>query len=470
MKVNDDLTVTAWGRIWPAVISAAELHALIDEREDEGLYRINRRMFTDPAIFDLEMEHIFAGNWVYLAHESQLPNANDFLTAHIGRQPVILTRQPDGSLSAMLNACQHRGAVLELKTRGNKKLFVCPFHGWSYRNNGRLVSCGDVEAAGYSAGFDKGTLALKAVPRVESYRGFVFACMNADVGSLSDYLGEAKTFIGLIVDQDVHAELQVIPGPQTYTFDGNWKLQAENGVDGYHVNMIHGNYVLTTKNRERIAGANDVVKPLDVGNFQKLPGGYYAFENGHAVLWNELPNPEVRPSFPLRDFYVEKFGEERAYWMTNTWRNLFIFPNLFLMDQMSSQIRTFRPLGLEKTEVKALAFAPKHEAPELLPKRIRQYEDFFNASGLATPDDLAAFNATQAGFAALDAEWSDVSRGARNLISGPDDRAKRLGFKPQFCGTQLQDEGLFLNQHRQWLKILTEGLQKNDAIVREAAE
>lgn len=452
------------------MVSSAELHALIEEREGEGVFRINRRMFTDEAIFDLEMEHIFAGNWVYLAHESQLPNANDFLTAHLGRQPVIITRQPDGSIAAMLNACQHRGAVLELRSRGNKKLFVCPFHGWSYRNNGRLVSCGDTQAAGYGSGFSKDALALRPVARVESYRGFIFGSLNADVSSLADYLGAAKTFIDLIVDQDIEGQLQVIPGPQVYTFDGNWKLQAENGVDGYHVNMIHGNYVLTTKNRERIAGENDVVKPLDVGNFQKLPGGYYAFENGHAVLWNELPNPEVRPSYGLHGHYVEKFGEERAHWMTHTWRNLFIFPNLFLMDQMSSQIRTFRPLALEKTEVRAFAFAPKHEAPELLPKRIRQYEDFFNASGLATPDDLAAFNATQAGFSAVDAEWSDVSRGSRNLIAGADDRARRLGFEPQFCGTQLQDEGLFLNQHRHWLRQLTKGIENSRRDVLEAAE
>jgi benzoate/toluate 1,2-dioxygenase alpha subunit len=140
------------------------------------------------------------------------------------------------------------------------------------------------------------------------------------------------------------------------------------------------------------------------------------------------------------------------------------------MDQMSSQIRTFRPLSLSKTEVKAFAFAPKSEDPAIRPKRIRQYEDFFNASGLATPDDLAAFNATQAGFQANDAEWSDVSRGARNVIVGADERARALGFEPQFCGTQLQDEGLFLNQHRNWLRQLREGQERSAEQALEAAE
>ena len=283
------------------MVGVAELRALIDERETEGVYRINRKMFVDPEIYELEMKHIFEGSWVYLAHENQLPNPNDFLTGYLGRQPVVLTRRADGTVGGFLNACQHRGAVLVQRTRGNKKLFVCPFHSWSYANDGRLVSCGDVGTAGYGSGFDKGVLGLRPIAKVESYRGFIFGCLNKDVCSLSDYLGASKTFIDLIVDQDSNGEIEIIPGPQTYTYDGNWKLQAENGVDGYHVGTIHGNYVLTTNNRQQIAGDNDVVKPLDVGGFSKLAGGYYAFENGHAVLWNELPNPEVRPSYVKRD-------------------------------------------------------------------------------------------------------------------------------------------------------------------------
>lgn len=444
------------------MIEAGHLASLIDERPEEGLFRINRRMFTDQDIFELEMKHIFEGSWVYVAHESQIPNPNDFMTTHIGRQPVILTRSRNGELVAFLNACQHRGAALELLSCGNKKLFVCPFHGWSYQNDGRLVSCGDIQAAGYGDAFEKQDHNLRRVPKVESYRGFIFASLSADVPSLSSHLGEAKKFIDLVVDQDPNGEIEVIPGPQTYTYDGNWKLQAENGVDGYHVGMIHGNYVLTTNNRQRLAKTDDVVRPIDVGRFSDYPGGYYAFENGHVVLWNESPNPEVRPAYALRQSYVEKFGEDRAKWMTDCWRNLFLFPNLFLMDQMSSQIRMFRPLSIDKTEVRAVAFAPKCDTPAQRAKRIRQYEDFFNASGMATPDDLAAFNATQIGLKARAAEWSDISRGSRNLVVGADERASKLGFVPQYGGTGLQDEGIYLNQHRQWLKLLERGIQTSE--------
>ncbi|MDB5425257.1 MAG: benzene 1,2-dioxygenase [Phenylobacterium sp.] len=441
-------------------ITATELGGLIDERPDEGVFRVHRRMFTDEQIFELEMKHIFEGNWVYVAHESQVPKPNDFMTTYIGRQPIILTRSRDGELAALLNTCAHRGASVELGKCGNKKLFVCPFHGWSYENTGKIISCGESETAGYGPGFDKANHDLRRVPRLASYRGFIFGSLSAEVPELEDYLGAAKTFIDLIVDQDPKGEIEVLPGVHSYTYDGNWKLQAENGVDGYHVNMIHGNYVQTTSNRQRIAAGREVVEAVDVGNFARYSGGYYAFENGHVVLWNESPNPEVRPAYAARARHVERFGEDRAKWMTDCWRNLFLYPNLFLMDQMSSQIRMFRPLAVDKTLVTAVCFAPRNEAPELRAKRLRQYEDFFNATGMATPDDLAAFNATQRGYEARNSEWSDVSRGARNLIQGTDERARRLGFTPQYGGTQLQDEGIYLNQHHKWLSLLSEGLDK----------
>ena len=200
---------------------------------------------------------------------------------------------------------------------------------------------------------------------------------------------------------------------------------------------------------------------MDVSRFSEFPGGYYAFENGHVVLWNESPNPEIRPSWTHRDAYAGKFGTERAWWMSNCWRNLFLYPNVFIMDQMSSQIRIIKPVSVNKTEVRTVCFAPKSDTPELRTRRIRQYEDFFNAAGMATPDDLAAFNASQKGFEARDVEWSDVSRGAAKVVEGGDSRAKRLGFEPKYCGMQLEDEGIYLNQHHRWRELLVQGLARD---------
>lgn len=449
-------------------ITQGDIASLIDERPAQGVFRVHRSMFTDPALFELEMQHIYEAGWIYLAHESQLPNPHDFLTTSIGRQPVLLNRSADGKLGGFINSCRHRGALLESSRCGNKRQFLCPFHGWSYGADGRLQGCGDLAKAGYGAGFQKSELGLLPIAKVASYRGFIFGSLSAAVPALGDYLGAARTFLDLVVDQDPQGEIEVVPGPQAYTYNGNWKLQSENGVDGYHIGVIHGNYILTAKNRQRLQGENARVKPMDVSQFAAFPGGYYAFENGHVVLWNESPNPEVKPAFARREDYAARFGAERAWWMSHCWRNLFLFPNVFIMDQMSTQIRLIRPLAVDKTEVRTVCFAPKHEAAAQRTQRIRQYEDFFNAAGMATPDDLAAFNASQSGFQARSVEWSDLSRGAVNLVRGADLRAKALGFEPQWCGTQLEDEGIYLNQHRRWREMLLAGLG-GEPRLREAA-
>ena len=105
-------------------------NALQDDPEN-GVFRCRRDIFTDADLFELEMKHIFEGNWIYLAHESQIPEINDYFTTYIGRQPIVITRTKDGSLNAVINACAHRGAMLCRRKHGNKGSFTCPFHGWT---------------------------------------------------------------------------------------------------------------------------------------------------------------------------------------------------------------------------------------------------------------------------------------------------------------------------------------------------
>src|SRR5699024_4732651 len=119
----------------------------------------------------------------------------------------------------------------------------------------------------------------------------------------------------------------------------------------------------------------------------------------------EWTNPEDRPLYARRDELIEEHGEAMGNFMVNVSRNLGIYPNLYLMDQFSTQIRHFRPISVDKTEVTIYAFAPKGEPAEARAARIRQYEDFFNASGMATPDDLEEFRASQKSYMATAAPW-----------------------------------------------------------------
>jgi benzoate/toluate 1,2-dioxygenase alpha subunit len=437
------------------------LNDFLIEDHAKGDYRLHRSAFTDQRLFELEMKYIFEGNWIYLAHESQIPDTNDYYSTYIGRQPIFIARNRAGELNAFINACSHRGAQLCRHKKGNKATFTCPFHGWTFNNSGKLLKVKDPVDAGYSECFNKeGSHDLKKLARFESYRGFLFGSLNPDVVPLTDFLGEAAKIIDMIVDQSADG-LEVLRGSSTYTFDGNWKLQAENGADGYHVSAVHWNYAATTNRRkEEAAKREDNIKAMDAGRWGQQGGGFYAFEQGHMLLWTNWANPEDRPNFPRYQEFADKFGQPTADWMIQRSRNLCLYPNVYLMDQFGSQIRLLRPLSVDKTEVTIYCIAPRGEAPQARARRIRQYEDFFNVSGMATPDDLEEFRACQQGYAGKVMEWNDMCRGAAHWIKGADAAAEQIGLKPVMSGLKTEDEGLYTVQHSYWLKVMQDALAK----------
>ncbi|SFY13776.1 benzoate 1,2-dioxygenase, alpha subunit [Paracoccus pantotrophus] len=429
------------------------LAVAVQDDKEAGLYRCRRDIFTNEDLFALEMKHIFEGNWVYLAHESQIPEINDYYTTWIGRQPVVITRDKTGALNAVINACAHKGAMLCRRKQGNKGSFTCPFHGWTFSNTGKLLKVKDAKTTQYPEQFGKdGSHDLTRVARFESYRGFLFGSLNPDVASLEDFLGETKVIIDQIVDQAPEG-LEVLRGNSSYIYDGNWKLQMENGCDGYHVSSVHWNYA-TTMDRRSETGT----KAVDANSWSKSVAGVYGFENGHILLWTNTRNPEVRPVWNRREEIAARLGEEKAGFIVNQTRNLCLYPNVFLMDQFSTQIRVVRPLGVDKTEVTIFCFAPKGESAEDRAHRIRQYEDFFNVSGMGTSDDLEEFRACQTAYAGTLALWNDMSRGAPLWIDGPDENARRMGLKPLLSGERSEDEGLFVCQHEYWAQVMRDAL------------
>lgn len=429
---------------------------VVDDPEN-GVFRCHRSMFTDSDFFELELKHVFEGNWLFLAHESQIPEPGDYYTLFMGRQPVVITRDKQGELHALLNTCSHRGATLCRKKRGNKGTFTCPFHGWSFKNDGKLLKAKNEKSGAYPDGFkEDGSHDLKKVPRFENYRGFLFGSLSDDVLPLEEHLGETTKIIDNIVDQAPEG-IEVLRGASTYTFEGNWKLGAENGADGYHVSTVHWNYASTMNRRNYEEGGT---KAVDTDGWSKSLGGFYSYENGHIMLWTRLLNPEVRPVFDRQDDIVERLGEARADSIVNQTRNLCLYPNVYLMDQFSTQIRVIRPISVNKSEVTIYCFAPKGESAENRALRIRQYEDFFNASGMGTPDDLEEFRACQKGYAAQAAEWNDLSRGAKQWIEGADDNAKAIDMKPLMSGAAPEDEGLYVLHHKHWIEEMLRAIDK----------
>lgn len=431
-------------------------NALQDDPE-AGIFRCRRDIFTNEDLFELEMRHIFESNWVYLAHESQIPEKNDYFTTWIGRQPVVITRDKTGELHAVINACAHRGAMLCRRKHGNKGSFTCPFHGWTFSNTGKLLKVKDEKTTQYPPQFGQnGSHDLKRVARFANYRGFLFGSLSEDVQSIEDHLGETKEIIDQMVDQAPEG-LEVIRGNSSYIYDGNWKLQMENGCDGYHVSSVHWNYSATMGRRKETG-----TKAVDANGWSKSVGGVYGFDNGHILLWTHSLNPEVRPVWDKRDEIAARVGQDRADFIVNQTRNLCLYPNVYLMDQFSTQIRVTRPISVDKTEITIYCFGPKAESAADRAVRIRQYEDFFNVSGMGTADDLEEFRACQMGYAGTAAPWNDLSRGAPLWVRGPDENAQKMGINPLVSGARSEDEGLFVCQHEYWANTLRKALARED--------
>lgn len=433
--------------------------AVIDD-VGNGRFYVDRRVFTDAAIFDLEMKRIFERTWVFLAHESQIKRPHDYITGWIGRVPVIVNRRPSGEIGGLINSCAHRGAMITRAAKGNQSVLTCPYHGWCYDASGKNVKIPDREAGCYAGQFDSDNHDLVPVPRIASYRGFIWGSLNPEVEELEHYLGETKPFIDLLADQSPNG-LEVLRGTSTYTCKANWKLQMENGVDGYHFPIVHASYVMLAQRRAQ-AGK---LASIDVRNLQKMFNGCYDFGNGHAMIWGELPNPQWRPNYGQRDEQIKKFGEARFIWMKERMRNLLVFPNVQLMDQASTQIRIFRPLSPHATEVKICCIAPVGESAQDRELRLRHYEDFFNASGLGTPDDLAIFEACQLGYkGAFGRLRQPYDRGVGSMTLGADDEAARLACRPVASGADISHEVLYHSPYRQWLKLMTKSSDSGEHV------
>lgn len=442
----------------------------LDYRPEEGVVRVNRKIFTDEELFDLEMRYIFEGNWLFLAHESQIPNVGDYYTTNIGRQPIVITRGKDGELNCLINACSHRGAMLCRRKTDNRTTITCPFHGWTFSNDGRLLKVKDEADGGYPDNFRQdGSHDLRRVARFDSYRGFLFGSLNPDVVPLEEHLGDSRAIIDMLVDQSPDG-LEVLRGASTYTYDGNWKLQAENGADGYHVTSTHWNYAATTSRRSSGESKNQT-RAMSAGDWGAQGGGYFSFPNGHLMLWSQWANPEDRPVYDRLDTLKELHGEERANFMVGASRNLCLYPNVYIMDQFSTQIRRLEPVSVDKTKVTIYCIAPKGESDSARANRIRQYEDFFNATGMATPDDLEEFRSCQKTYMATAFPWNDMSRGQKQQSFGPNELAKKLQLNEVLSsGARTEDEGLYPVQHGYWEDVMRAAIKKDIADNKDLAD
>jgi PAH dioxygenase large subunit len=199
-------------------------------------------IFNDPEIFAMEREKVFARSWIYLAHESEIPEPGDYVLRYIVDDPFIVVRDADGEVRAMHNHCRHRGMQVCRSEAGNASNFRCPYHGWTYRNDGRLTGV-PVQKQAYGDSLDKSALGLVQLPKLDAYRGMIFGCQDPDAVELDEWLGDMRWYLDLFTTRSPGG-LEVVGAPQRWVVDVDWKIAGENFIgDAYHTLMTHRSMV-----------------------------------------------------------------------------------------------------------------------------------------------------------------------------------------------------------------------------------
>ena len=375
-------------------------------------FRVDRRAYTDESVLQRERDILFRRCWLYLGHGSELANAGDFVTRTIGGYDLIFIRDKTGAARAFFNACTHRGSTVCREVRGNTRVFTCPYHGWVFdAGSGALRD--QATKTGYPPDFNADHLYdLRQVPRLEKYCDFYFVNFNPRAISLTDYLAGAADYLDLLAEQSPHG-LEVIAGGQQIQTSGNWKLFVENSYDAYHGATLHRSYFEFLD--FRVAGKNMVA--TQTGEGYGLGHGHGGFEiilkNGRPVAqWIPPFGPEAKPKIEqVKNELIARLGAARAERIAEHHRNLIIFPNLVINDNVGISVRAVYPQSPNKMLAYIWAMGTRNEDPLLRKIRLDNYLTFVGPGGFATPDDFEAFAICQRGNVHTPTSFSDMSKG-----------------------------------------------------------
>lgn len=210
-------------------------------------YSLDQRFYTDDAIYELELERIINRNWILAGHQSELAEPGDFKVFKVGRESAIIVRTQSGEIKAFANVCRHRGSLVCLEAHGNTRKFTCPYHGWVYNTDGKLIGSRDMPE-----GFDAAAHSLHPVS-CDLVHGLIFVCLSSDAPSLENCKKDLAEPMALFDFENLK-----VAAHREYPIDANWKLSIENYQECYHCANAHPDYarmhtlMLDRKKRERV--------------------------------------------------------------------------------------------------------------------------------------------------------------------------------------------------------------------------
>ncbi len=176
-------------------------------------YSLDQRFYTDPEIYELEIEKIINRNWILAGHVSQLPEPGDFKVLNVARESAIIVRGKDGELKGFANVCRHRGSLVCLEAEGHADKFTCPYHGWMYDIDGNLIAARDM-----SPDFEKSAHSLNPIS-VGVIHGLMFVCFADDPPSIESAIRDLAEPMAMFDFENLKVAAQ-----KSYEISANWKL------------------------------------------------------------------------------------------------------------------------------------------------------------------------------------------------------------------------------------------------------
>jgi nitrite reductase/ring-hydroxylating ferredoxin subunit len=415
--------------------------------------QVNSEIYTSPEIFEREVRKIFHATWNYVAHESEIPNHGDFVTRVIGRQPVVVVRGDDGACRVVMNRCRHRGALICEVQRGNQSHFRCFYHGWTYDNTGKLVHVPKDD--GYPPDFDLESHSLTPAPRLETYRGFIFASVNPNVGSLREFLGLSAAKMDLMIDASPTGELFLDAGIHKTTYRGNWKFV---GMDGYHPPVVHQSAfeIFRRKAVAEHGGEDSAAAQAPRKTMNDSPLAVSRDLGGGHVMLDVVPHRISEKDHHLSSMRRQQDGEAYIAAMTSAYGaergteliaiggdpHLGVFPNLQLINQ---HVRVTVPIAADRTDVYLYPVRLGGVSDAMNEKRLRKHEEFYGAAGMGQPDDTEIFERNTDGLQATVNPWIELSRGRNREYVDTD--GSIVG--------KISDEVTQRGQMREWARLMS---------------
>jgi phenylpropionate dioxygenase-like ring-hydroxylating dioxygenase large terminal subunit len=431
--------------------NAEALRALVREQE------VHRDVYVSEEVFQLEMEHMFPNSWVYVGHDSQVPNPGDYFGTTIGTQPVLLVRHTDGKVHVLHNRCPHKGTRITSETCGNTgKFFRCPYHAWSFKTDGSLLAI-PLKKGYENTGFEQSHAApgMAPVRHVRNYRGFVFAKINDGGLDFEEFFGESLSSFDNMVDRSPVGQLKVAGGVLRYMHNCNWKMLVENQTDTCHPMVAHESSAGTVVEVWKKAPPG-TRKPMAVEIIAPFMSPYEFFENMGIRIWDNGHghtgvHHSIHSDYSAVPGYFDKmtaaYGEARAKAILDENRhNTVYFPNIMIKGPIQL-LRQFKPIAANKTLVESWTFQLV-DAPDMLLERTLMYNRLINApTSIVGHDDLEMYERAQEGLHSNGNEWVNLQR-----LYSPDE-AEQTNVAVN--GTS---EWPMRHQFRAWTKFMTMGM------------